>query len=329
MINFTRLKEILEGHKSFLLTSHVNPDADSIGSEIALYEVLKQLGKNVYIVNHSLTPYNLRFLDKENIIEQYDQKKHHHLFNEVDVLVALDFNRADRMVKLSNSFRASTKLKICIDHHLDPEEFVDHLFVDTSYSATGHIIYDLIKQTNLVTLNYKIAYPIYAAIMTDTGSFRFERTTPELHRIIAELLDLKVDPGEVFDEIYDKSHFGKIKLLGMALESLKLFGDENKIGYMTLTQKMIDDAAALESDSDGFVNFSLSVDTVLLGMLFIELKEGFKVSFRSKGNIPVNQLAGEFGGGGHMNAAGARFFNKNLSELQPLILAKAEEYLSK
>jgi phosphoesterase RecJ-like protein len=329
MINFTKLQDIIESHNSFLLTCHVNPDADAIGSEIALYEVLKQLGKKVFIINHSLTPYNLLFLDKENIIEQFNLEKHEHLFHEVDVLVALDFNKAERMVRLSNSFRASTKLKICIDHHQDPEEFVDHLFVDVGYTSTGEIIYDLIKKTNLVTLNYEMAYPIYAAIMTDTGSFRFERTTSDTHRIAAELLDLKVDPGEVFDKIYDQSHFGKIKLLGKALASLTLYGSENKIGYMTLTHEMINESKALESDTDGFVNFSLSVDSVVLGMLFIELKEGFKVSFRSKGNIPVNKLAGEFGGGGHLNASGARFFNQKLSDHQQKILSKAEEYLDK
>lgn len=329
MPNFNKLKEILESHNSFLLTTHVNPDADAIGSEMAMYEILKKLGKKVFIVNHSETPYNLKFLDKDNRIEKFNKEKHEHLFHEVEVLMGLDFNRAERMVSVSNSFRASTKIKVCIDHHQDPEEFVDHLFVNSDYSATGQIIYDLIKKTNIVEMSFDIAYPIYAAIMTDTGSFRFERTSSDTHRIAAELLDLKVDPGEVFDKIYDQSHFGKIKLLGKSLDSLTLFGKENKIGYMILDQKMINESNALESDTDGFVNFSLSVDSVVLGMLFIELKEGFKVSFRSKGTIPVNKLAGEFGGGGHTNAAGARFFNKKLSDYQQKILAKAEEYLNK
>ncbi len=329
MPNFNKLKEILESHNSFLLTTHVNPDADAIGSEIALYEILKKLGKKVFIVNHSDTPYNLNFLDKENIIEKFDKDKHEHLFHEVEVLVGLDFNRADRMVSVANHFRASIKIKVCIDHHQDPEEFVDHLFVNSDYSATGQIIYDLIKKTNIVQLDYNIAYPIYAAIMTDTGSFRFERTTPEIHLIASEMLSLGVNPGEVFDKIYDQSHFGKIKLLGKALDSLTLYGSENKIGYMTLTRDMINETGAIESDTDGFVNFSLAVDSVVLGMLFIELKEGFKVSFRSKGTLPVNKLAGEFGGGGHINAAGARFFHKNLADYLPQILAKAEEYLKK
>ncbi len=226
-------------------------------------------------------------------------------------------------------FQNSKKLKICIDHHQDEEDFVDHQFIDTTYSATGHIIYDFIKKTGIVKLDYDLAYPIYAAIMTDTGSFRFERTTPELHRIAAELLELNVNPGEVYDKIYEQSYLSKVKLLGTALESLKLHGDEQKIGYMILNQEDFLKCNGIESDTDNFVNFSLSVQNVKIGLLFIELKEGFKVSFRSKGNIPMNKLAAEFNGGGHINAAGARFHKEKMNEMIPIILKKAEEYLEK
>ena len=329
MIDFISLKNIILDNNSFLLTTHVNPDADAIGSEMALYFILKELGKKTYIINHSSTPYNLEFLDSDNVIEQFDEVKHSSLFDEVDVLVALDFNRSNRMVRLEKSFLNSKKLKICIDHHQEPEEFVNHLFVDTSYSATGQIIYDLIKKTNIVSLNNKTSYPIYAAIMTDTGSFRFERTTPELHYIAAELLKHGVIPGEVFDKIFDQSKFSKLKLMGQALNSLTLYGDTQEISYMLLTQKIFKELDAVESDTDGFVNFSLSVEGVKIGLLFIELKNGFKVSFRSKGKIPVNQLAAEFGGGGHINAAGARLFNEKLEDYLPKVLERAEKYLDK
>jgi phosphoesterase RecJ-like protein len=261
-------------------------------------------------------------------MQKYDPALHDKLFNEVDVIICLDFNRANRLAKMQNAFMNSKKLKVCIDHHQDSEKFADHFFVDQDYSATGHIIYDLIKKTSIVKLDYNIAYQIYAAIMTDTGSFRFERTTPEIHRIIAELLELNVDPSEIFDEIYDHSKISKIKLLGKALDSLTLYGNGNKIGYMTLRRKEFEETGAIESDTDGFVNFSLSVEGVCLGILFIELKEGFKVSFRSKGAIPVNKLAAEFGGGGHTNASGVRFFSENLDEFVDKILSRAEKYLA-
>jgi len=327
MIDFEKLKNIILSNSSFLLTTHVNPDADAIGSEIAFYHLLKKLGKKVFIINHSATPYNLEFFNKDHVIQKFDEVEHKKIFNQVDVLVALDFNRADRTVRMEDYFRSSTKLKICIDHHQDPEDFVDHQFIDTESCATGQIIYNLIKQTKIVELDFNIAEPIYAAIMTDTGSFRFDRTTSEVHTIIAELLKLGVNPEQVYDKLYDQSKFSKIKLLGRALNSITLFAD-NKLGYMVITQMDFDELSAVESDTENFVNYNLSIENVVLGILFIQLKNGFKVSFRSKGNIPVNKLANEFGGGGHTNAAGARFFTNNMQEMIPVILSKAELYLN-
>ncbi len=329
MIDFITLESIILNNDKFLITTHVNPDADAIGAEIAFYEILKKLGKEAKIVNYSDTPYNLKFLDMGNVIEQFEKNIHSNIFTEVDVLVALDFNRSDRMVRMRDYFLNSAKLKICIDHHQDQEDFVAHQFIDIEYSATSHIIYDFIKKTGIVKLDYNLAHPIYAAIMTDTGSFRFERTTPNLHRIAAELIELGVNPGQVFDKVYDQSYLSKIKLLGSALESLQLFGESMEIGYMKLTQEDFKNHNALESDTDSFVNFSLSVQNVKIGVLFIELNAGFKVSFRSKGNLPMNKLAAEFGGGGHINAAGARFQSGNMNEMIPLILNKAKEYLNK
>jgi len=326
MIDFEKLKNIIQNNSSFLLTTHVNPDADAIGSEIAFYHLLKKLSKKVFIINHSALPYNMEFFNKENIIQRYDEEFHKNIFNEVDVIVALDFNRADRTVRMENAIRKSNKLKICIDHHQDPEEFVDHQFIDTDYCATGHIIYDFIKRTKIVELDFEIAEPLYAAIMTDTGSFRFDRTTAEVHNTIADLLKYGVNPEQVYDRLYDQSKFSKVKLLGRALNSINLLAD-NKIGYMTIRQKDFEELGAIESDTENFVNYNLSIENVVLGILFIELKNGFKVSFRSKGSIPVNKLASDFGGGGHTNAAGARFFTNNMQEMIPVIISKAELYL--
>lgn len=326
MIDFEKLKNIILSNASFLLTTHVNPDADAIGSEAAFYHILKKLGKKVFILNHSSIPYNLKFFNKNNIIQKYDEERHKNIFNEVDVLVALDFNRADRTVSMENSFRKSEKLKICIDHHQDPENFVNYLFIDTDYCATGHIIYNFIKKTRIVDVDFEIAESIYAAIMTDTGSFRFNRTTSEVHKIIAELLDIGVNPEEVYDKLYDQSKLSKIRLLGRALESLKLFAND-KIGFMVITQKDFKELDAIESDTENFVNYNLSIENVVMGILFIELKNGFKVSFRSKGNIAVNKLAAEFGGGGHTNAAGARFHTSDMKMQIQTILNKAEKYI--
>ena len=328
MPDFDKLKKIILSYNSFLLTTHVNPDADAIGSEVAFYLMLKDLGKKIRIVNHHPTPYNLEFMDIDKKIEKYNPDLHKNIFDDAEVLVALDFNRSDRMVSMTKAFNESNKIKVCIDHHQDAEEFADACFVDADYCATGHIIYDFIKKTGIVPLTYEIAYQIYAAIMTDTGSFRFERTTPEIHKMAAELLDKGVIPGEVYDKIYDQGKFSKIRLLGKALDSLKLYGDVKKISYMVLTQEDFKNIEAIESDTDNFVNYCLSIENVEIGLLFLELKEGFKVSFRSKGEIPVNKLAKEFGGGGHINASGARIHNGKLDVYLSKILKRAETYLN-
>ena len=325
MIDFNKLSDIISQNHTFLITSHVNPDADAIGSEIALYKMLSILGKESRIINHSETPYNLKFLDDSNVIEKFSPDIHNGYFNFTDVLVALDFNRIDRMVSMQSAFSKSNKIKICIDHHQDPEDFVNFKFIDPNYSATGHILYDFITITGIININKEIAAPIYACIMTDTGSFRFERTSADLHRIIAKLLDTGINPTEIYNQLYDESKLSKLKLLGKSLTSLSLIS-ENKIGYMTLTQNDFSEFQAIESDTENFVNFILSVEGVRLGLFFIELKDGFKVSFRSKGKIPVNKLAGLFGGGGHINASGARFRNQNMLEMIPKILTEAEKF---
>jgi len=326
-MDFLILKKIIQENKSFLLTTHVNPDADAIGSEIAMYRILKALGKHVQIINHSSTPYNLKFLDPDSIILKFDEARDKKVFDETDVLIALDFNRTNRLVSMQKIFSESDKIKVCIDHHQDPEDFVDHFFVDDQYSSTGHIIYDFIEKEKLVDLNYEIANPLYAAIMTDTGSFRFERTTSELHKIIAGLLETGVDPVEVYDKIYDQSKISKVKLLGRSLDTLKLI-DSDRVGYMYILQSTFSDLSASESDTENFVNYPLSIENVVISLLFIELKNGFKVSLRSKGNIPVNKIAAKFGGGGHTNAAGVRFHTSKMNDEMPKILDFTIEFFN-
>ncbi|MEI7811930.1 MAG: bifunctional oligoribonuclease/PAP phosphatase NrnA [Ignavibacteria bacterium] len=326
MIDFSTLDKIVRENNSFLLTTHVNPDADAIGSEIAFYMLLKKLGKTVYIINHSGTPYNLAFLDKDNIIEIYENEKHDKLFNEVDVLVALDFNNLKRTVGMETVFSECRKLKVCIDHHQNPAEFADNYYFDVNYAATGHVIFDFIKKTAVVELCLNIAVPIYAAIMTDTGSFRFHSTTSEIHRICAELIDIGVNPNDVYNRIFDESRYSKIRLLGESLSTIRM-NSTGEIAYIIITREILGMSGAEEAEVDGFVNFCLSIKGVKIGILFFELTDGIKVSFRSKGTIPVNKLAAEFGGGGHINASGTRLFNASLQDYAGLIIKTAEKYL--
>lgn len=326
MNDFEKLKEIVLSNQRFLLTTHVNPDADAIGSELAFYQILKKLKKEVRVVNYSSTPYNLEFMDEHKVIEAFDAEHHKNIFNETDVCIILDLNNASRIVKMEPLLRNFTGIKICIDHHQEPEDIFDFIVGGTNYCATGAIIYSFIKSTNIVELDYEIALQLYIAILTDTGSFRFERTTPEVHRIIANLLEFGVNPTKVYDQVYDQFNFGRIKLLGNALSAIEL-DSTKQISYMIITNEMLNKNNATEADVDGFVNYCLSIQGVKIGILFYELKDGIKISFRSKGNITVNKLANEFGGGGHINASGTRLFDVTIDDIKEKVISLAKKYL--
>ncbi len=326
MSDFLGLKRIIQRNNSFLITTHVNPDPDALGSELALYLILKKLGKKVRIVNYSVTPYNLEFLDEEKVIEKFDEELHSNIFEEAEVLVVIDLNAASRLVKMEKGFRAFKGIKICIDHHQGTEDVFDHVFGDTNYTATAEIIYDFIEQTNVVELDYPIALQLYAGIMTDTGSFRFERTSSRIHLITAALLEKGIDPTKVYDKIYDQFNYGRIKLLGEALSSMAIDSTQ-QIAYMIIKRQSLERTGTTEADIDGFVNYCLTIRNIRIGILFYELNDGIKISFRSKGQIPVNKLANEYSGGGHSNAAGTRLFNVSIDEIKDKIISAAQRYL--
>ena len=162
--------------------------------------------------------------------------------------------------------------------------------------------------------------------MTDTGSFRFPRTDPEIHRIAAHLIECGADPTDIFVNVYESASLGRMRLLGEALDSMKT-ACEGKLAYIVCTQKMFGNTNTSEVETDNFTTFAMSLQGVHVGILFNELQNGVKISFRSKGMIPVNELAKEFGGNGHLNAAGTRLFDVKLEEIVPAVLEKAGKYL--
>lgn len=326
MHNFKELISILNSHSTFIITSHVNPDADAIGSEIAVAEVLKQLGKKYYILNTSITPYNLEFLDVDHIIQEYNPDAHNEIIENADVAIFLDLNHINRTVRIEEQFRKFNGIKICLDHHTEPENFADFQIIDETMTSTGELIYDFIDAVDEISFNKEIALAIYSAILTDTGSFRFSKTNANVHLKVAELLRFGLLPEEIYDKIYAQYDFSRIKLLGDALTSIEI-SKSGKVSHLIVTQNSIQKYNGIESDVDGFVNFGLATVGVEIAILFFELEDGVKISFRSKGNIQVNKLAKEFGGGGHINASGARLFNIKLEEIVPKVLESADKYV--
>lgn len=325
MINYQRILEIIKSNNSFVITTHVNPDGDALGCELALAYFLQKLNKEFLIVNHSPTPENYLFLDEENLVHKYNPEFDDFILK-ADVLIAVDFNNLGRVRSMMNVLEKTKAYKIIIDHHRNPQNFVDEIFIDIDAPATGILIYHLIKTYDENFIDKKTADALYTAIMTDTGSFRFERITPEVHLIVSDLISRGTNPTYIYNKVYNEISYGKLKLLGETISNINLDMD-GKIAYMIIDRNLIEKYVPNEEefDVDGFVNYCLSLKTTLVGLLFFELKNGVKVSLRSKNKFPVNSLAEKFGGGGHLNAAGIRLDGEKLSDVIPKILNQTKE----
>lgn len=323
---FEACRNIIEKHQRFILTTHINPDADGIGSELALSNFLKSKGKETFIFNHSATPPNCGFLDPQRQIIQFDSSKHADYILNADVIFVLDANHPDRLQSLKPYLLQSKAKKVCIDHHLDKADFADLYIIDEPSAATGEILYHLLFFLDKNAINKEIATSLYTAIMTDTGSFRFPKTDPELHEITADLIARGADPVETYQQIYEQGTANRLQLLGKVLAELKL-AHNNKVAFVVVTQQMFSETHTSEADTDNFITYTLTIQGIQIGLMFTETAEGIKVSFRSKGDIPINELAREFGGNGHKNAAGARIEQTSLSEVLPSVLERSQRYI--
>ena len=323
---FENIANLINNYRNFVITSHVNPDGDSIGSEIALHTYLKNLGKNSRIINYSKTPDNYAFLDKNNIIEKFDETEHKKVIENTEVIFILDTNEYSRTRTMEPLLKNSKAVKVCIDHHPGPNKNgFDYYISDTESPATGEILYSIFSESGN-SISPEIANALYTAIMTDTGSFRFPRTDHETHNITAELIKAGADPVKLYSEVYDKATIGRLKLLSLFLSNVKLVYDDRLI-YGKLFLKDFEETNTNVFDTEGFSNYLMSIESVRLSLIFTEVQRGIKISFRSKGNIFVNDLAREFGGGGHMNAAGAFIVNGNMDTLTDEVLSKAKKYI--
>lgn len=321
---------VINNNSSFVITTHVNPDGDALGSELGLADWLRSIGKSARIINHSKTPENYLFLDNESpLIEVYDEAKHRSAIESADVLILLDTNDPERSRSLEQYF-SNHKNIVLIDHHLYPKQFAHTEFIDTEASSTGEMLYRLIagsQKTLGGSISSKGAQGLYVAIMTDTGSFRFPRTDADIFRMSAELIELGANPVTAYDNTYNSARPSRVKLIGRCLGTLQ-FHYSDKLATQYILQGDLAEFNAAEEEVDGFVQFPLQVETVVFSIFILELKTAWKISFRSKGEYSAALLAQEFGGNGHFHAAGARVAEKmELGELVNRILLKAGNLL--
>ncbi len=317
---------LLQTGARFVLTTHVNPDGDGIGSEAALAAWLRDRGTHVTIINANPLPAVYRFLDPGGMIARYDPARHDAIIAGAGVIVVLDTNHPDRLQAMRERVMASSAVRICIDHHLDPAPFAQHYIIDDDATSTGEILYRLLLRVQGPQLSAAAASGLYCAIMTDTGSFRYPRVDPEIHRIAAHLIECGADPVRIYAEVYEQWSRGRIHLLGATLGSLATDAG-GSIAHVSITRQMLTSTGTTEEETDNFTTYPMSIEGVVIGILFLELHHGVKISFRSKGAIPVNELAREFGGNGHRNAAGARVDVGSIEEIRRRVLLAAQNYL--
>jgi phosphoesterase RecJ-like protein len=319
--------DLFHTRQRFVLTTHVNPDGDGIGSEIALASWLRKRGKDIRVVNHSPLPAAYRFLDPGGTVAQFDPPRDGPAIAGADVIVVLDTNHPDRLGSMKEAVLTSPALKVCIDHHLDPDPFADPALIDENATSAGEILYRLLFREGDEGPTAEIATGLYCAIMTDTGSFRYPRTGPMTHTIVSRLIASGADPVRIYAEVYERWSTGRIHLLGEVLAGLRTeFG--GRLAHITITRQMLARTGTSEEDTDNFTTYPMSVEGVRVGILFLEIEGGIKISFRSKGMIPINALAMEFGGNGHKNAAGARIEGGQASEVRSLVLSAAGKYIT-
>ena len=315
---FKKIQTIIECNQTFAITTHINPDGDAIGSTLALAGILNQLGKTVRVVIPNDCPDNLHWLEGYNSILVYDKRKQDvaDFFDKTDVFFCLDYNNLSRIEEVGDLIKKTNKPHILIDHHPDPECFAEVAISRVEASSTCELVFHTIMGCGYGELITKqIAESLYIGMITDTGGLSHNSSRPQVYHVIAELLTKGVDKAFVHDKLFNVYSFSRMQLLGTILKDNFVYLPEYKTAYMYITlenQKQFDFQLG---DTEGLVNYPLSIKDVKFCALFTEYdNKTTKVSLRSKGTFPANGFSARFfNGGGHLNAAGGRR-NCGLSE---------------
>ncbi len=308
--DITTTKALIQNAQNIIITCHKGPDGDAIGSSLALCLYLKKLGKNVRVIAPDAFPYFLNWLPESDSILLYDSQKDEcdALITAADLIFTLDFNALHRTGDLQFILKDASADFIMIDHHQQPDDYAKITYSDTSICATCQMIYHFIEYLgDTDKIDTDIAACIYTGIMTDTGSFRFRSTTSTTHRVIANLIDLGLDNAKIHQNVYDSNSYNRLQLLGKSLNNLVQIPELNT-AYISLSASEMQAFNAQKGDTEGVVNYALSLNGIKLAAIFKEDHNSglVKMSFRSKGDFSVNEFARtHFNGGGHTNAAGA------------------------
>lgn len=305
------VKKLLVTPKKIAIIPHRSPDGDAMGSTLGLYHFLKKLNHQPVVVSPNDFPNFLSWLPGSENVLIYENEKESvaKVLQSVELIFTLDFNALHRTGEMEQVLQKLDVPFVMIDHHQKPDDYAVVTYSDTSIGSTCQMIYqfiDYLGEKNL--LDKTIATCLYTGIMTDSGSFRFPSTTSTTHRIAADLIDLGINNSEIHNLVFDDNSFNRLQLLGRALQNMKVF-PEFKSAYTTLSQSELDEFHYKKGDTEGFVNYGLTIKGINFAAIFIENRDenSIKASFRSQGTFDVNQFSREnFNGGGHINAAGGK-----------------------
>ena len=309
--DYKQLKDILSSPKKIVIVPHINPDGDAMGSCLGLYHYLKRLGHKTTVISPNDYPEFLKWLPSDNQVMRYesDTDKSNQVISEADIIFTLDFNSLNRIGQMQTALENSKSLFVLIDHHQQPGDYAKFTYSDVSMSSTSEMVYHFISNLDdLDKLDKDIATCLYTGIMTDTGSFRFPSCTALTHKVVAHLIECGADNALIHNNIYDTNSYDKLQLLGCALNNLKVL-PEYRTAYITLSSEELEKHNFKKGDTEGFVNYGLSIKGVVMAAIFIEnIHEGIvKISLRSQGTFSVNEFSrAHFEGGGHINAAGGK-----------------------
>jgi phosphoesterase RecJ-like protein len=307
--SLSTFKTVLAKASTISIITHWSPDGDAMGSSLGLYHYLKDKKKNVKVIVPNDYPDFLKWLPGNNtvLVHEKEEKKANAFVSKSDVIFTLDFNSFKRIEKLGEVVAVSKAIKILVDHHQNPDDYADYYYHDVKSCSTSELICELIcGMGGKKVLNKKIATCLYTGILTDTGSFRFPSTTAYTHRIVADLIDAGADNSAIYNAVNDDFSKEKIQLLGYCLNKMEVL-EGYHAAYISLSEKEQEKYNYQKGDTEGVVNYALSIRGIRFSAFFSERDGMIKISFRSKGKFDVNQFARKyFSGGGHINAAGGK-----------------------
>ncbi|MDC0262242.1 bifunctional oligoribonuclease/PAP phosphatase NrnA [Planctomycetaceae bacterium] len=304
MPDWRELKKIVDAHQTFVLTCHVRPDSDALGSELALACLLQDLGKDVRIANPSNAPNTLDFLNNDDLVKVLGQGITAEEVLSSDVHIILDTSAWSQLQGVGEIFRKTEAVKVVIDHHVSSDDLNAHDFKDTTAEATGALIFRFAKECGL-RVSEKAAFYMFCAIATDTGWFRFPSVSSQTYRDIAEMIDLGVKPHLVYGELYERSSLARHHLSGRVLQRITTI-EKGLVSWTWVAREDFHETGAKPVDTEDLVNECLRIEGTKVAFIAVEQENGqVKFSFRARLGSNVAIIAEQFGGGGHTLAAGA------------------------